>query len=295
MRGQSSIAAIDAGGTSFKCAIVQDNGSILKQWAVNTSAPDETIEACIAAFQSAISEMGTGPVALGIASFGPVELDRTSSDFGTITGTAKPGWQGTQLGRRLAEGLDLPFYLDSDVNAALAAEQRWGEAKAIESAAYMTVGTGIGMGLYINGAFAGRPAHPEFGHVRVERHPQDQAFQGICALHGDCLEGLASASAVTARWGDPRQLSTDDIAWEIEAFYLGQACLNLYLTTRVQRILIGGGLMNVPGLVTRTQDAFDKLLGGYLPILGSDLICFPGLGAQAGVLGAATVALNALN
>lgn len=295
MQNKSIIAAIDAGGTSFKCALVRSDGTIVSAWSVPTTKPDETIQACATSFQREAAVHAAQPIALGIASFGPVDIDPGSPTYGTITGSAKPGWNCTALGPRLSRLLRLPFYLDTDVNAALLAEKKWGAAKDVSSAAYMTVGTGIGVGLYLNGAMAGRPAHPEFGHIRVARHADDQTFAGTCELHGDCLEALASAKSVEARWGDPAGLAADHPAWQIEAHYLGQACLNLYLTTRVERIIVGGGLMQAGHLLAMTAAEFDRLLGDYLPVKGAQIIIAPDLGAHAGVFGGAVTALNALS
>ncbi|MEM9180496.1 MAG: ROK family protein [Pseudomonadota bacterium] len=295
MHSDTIVAAIDAGGTSFKCALVDAKSRVLKAWSVPTMDPDETLAACADTFQSAIAHQSAKPVALGIASFGPVEIDPSSPRYGTITGTAKPGWDGVPIGPTLSATLELPFHLDTDVNAALLAEMRWGAARRLDSAAYMTVGTGIGVGLFLNGALVGRPTHPEFGHIRVQRHPDDQTFEGTCALHGDCLEGLASATAVTARWGPPEALPEDHIGWEIEADYLAQACLNLVLATRVQRIILGGGLMNARHLLARIRERFEVLMGAYLPVAGAETIYAPELGAQAGVLGGAVLALDAIN
>ena len=289
------VAAIDAGGTSFKCALVAGDGTILRAWSVPTTDPDETLSACADSFEVAFKAQNTIPVALGIASFGPVDIDPSSAQYGTITGTAKPGWNHAAIGPRLGAALNLPFHLDTDVNAALAAEMQWGAARRMQSAAYMTVGTGIGVGLFLNDGFVGHPTHPEFGHIRVQRHAEDERFAGVCALHGDCLEGLASARAMAARWGDPADLPEGHMGWEIEADYLAQACLNIYLMTRLQRILIGGGLMNAPHLLGMVRQRFDQLIKGYLPASGRQIICAPGLGAQAGVLGGAVLALNALN
>ncbi|MEL8056939.1 MAG: ROK family protein [Pseudomonadota bacterium] len=295
MTSDTVIAAIDAGGTSFKCALVGADGTFLSAWRVPTGAPDETLSACASSFLTQSQARGVQPAALGIASFGPVDVDPASQTYGVITGTAKPGWNEVPIGPFLSKELGVPFHLDTDVNAALSAEMRWGAAQAARSAAYMTVGTGIGVGLFLNRDLVGRPAHPEFGHIRVARHKDDQAFPGTCDLHGDCLEGLASAKAFEARWGDPRGLSSDHPGWEIEAFYLAQACLNLYLGTRLEKIIIGGGLMQTDGLLAKVQIAFDQLLGDYLPISGKRIILSPGLGEHAGVLGGAVVALRLLS
>lgn len=295
MPDNTIIAAIDAGGTSFKCALVRPDGAIVKAWSVPTSMPDETLTICAASFAKELNVLGEKVAALGIASFGPVQIDPAASDYGTITGTAKPDWQGAAIGPRLGAALGCPIVLDTDVNAALAAEMRWGAGQGVLSAAYMTVGTGIGVGLSLNGGLVGRPTHPEFGHIRVARHPQDTEFQGVCALHGDCLEGLASGPAIQARWGEPTDLPIDHLAWEIEAHYLAQACLNLYLATRLDRIIIGGGVLNASHLLSKVQVAFDALMGDYLPVSGAETICAPDLGAHVGVLGGAVLALSLLN
>lgn len=295
MADETIIAAIDAGGTSFKCALVDLDGTILKSWAIPTSTPDETLTACAESFEAALGPHDASPAALGIASFGPVEIDAAAPAYGTITGTAKPGWDGAAIGPRLSAALGCQFALDTDVNAALAAEMRWGAGQGLSNAAYMTVGTGIGVGLWLNGGPVGRPTHPEFGHIRVARHPEDTRFEGVCTLHGDCLEGLASGPALRARWGDPSDLAVDHPAWHIEAHYLAQACLNLYLATRLERIMIGGGVMNASHLLTKVRAAFDALMGEYLPVSGAEIICAPKLGAQVGVLGGAVLALDLIN
>ena len=295
MQHGECVAALDAGGTSFKCALVTGDGAILSSWAVPTTTVDETLARCAAGFEAAFEAHGKRATALGIACFGPVDIDPRSARFGTILGTAKPGWQNAEIGPRLSAALGMPFFLESDVNAALLAEMEWGAAKDVNSTAYMTIGTGIGAGVYANGDLLGRPTHPEFGHIQVKRHAKDEGFPGTCALHGDCLEGLASAKAVEARWGDPASLAADHVAWEIEAFYLGQACLNLYLLARLERIVLGGGLMQAKHLLPRIVDAFEALMSDYLPVSGAQLIIAPGCGAQAGVLGGAIVALRGLS
>lgn len=295
MKPEPIVAAVDAGGTSLKCALVKADGALIGSWRVPTTTPEETLSACAVAFREMAQAKNVDPIALGIASFGPVDIDPTSSSFGTITGTAKPGWERAPIGPYLSKALGVPLYLDTDVNAALLAEFKWGAAKSLRSAAYMTVGTGIGVGICINGQLLGQPTHPEFGHIRVARHPNDQTFTGTCALHGDCLEGLASAQSFEARWGDPAVVPVDHQAWEIEACYLAQACINLYLMSRLDRIIIGGGLLQANHLYARVTMAFDTMMNDYLPVNGAELITAPGLGEHAGVLGGAVLALEAFN
>lgn len=295
MKLEPVIAAVDAGGTSFKCAFVKADGTLVATWRIPTTTPEETLSACAAAFRELAQAKNVDPVALGIASFGPVDIDPISPSFGTITGTAKPGWDGAPIGPYLSGALGVPFYLDTDVNAALLAEMKWGAAKSLRSAAYMTVGTGIGVGICVNGQLLGQPSHPEFGHIRVARHPSDQTFPGTCALHGNCLEGLASAKSFEARWGEAALVPADHEAWETEAHFLAQACINLYLMTRLDRIILGGGLLQTDHLYAKIAAAFDALMGGYLPVNGAELINAPGLGEHAGVFGGAVLALEAFN
>lgn len=179
------VAAIDAGGTSFKCGLVNSDGSVLREFQVPTGSPQETIAACARGFDAICSDLQLRPLGLGIASFGPVDIDPSSPNYGIISGAAKPDWQGTAIASALGDALALPVVLDSDVNAALVAEQRWGAARGIDRSAYMTVGTGIGVGVSTGEALLGRPEHPDFGHIRVARHPADLSFPGCCTVHGD--------------------------------------------------------------------------------------------------------------
>ncbi len=291
------LGGIDAGGTTFKCALADATGHILDSRRIPVTTPEETIGGCLGFFRETLSARGAKLACLGIASFGPVDVDPLSPDYGTLLATPKPGWSGTRLTQRFFAGLGSPVVLDTDVNGALVAERELGAARGVRSAAYVTVGTGIGAGLFGPGGFLSKPTHPEFGHIRVERHPDDRAFAGVCSFHGACLEGLASAAALTRRHGDPTLLPKDHPAWDIEAFYLAQACLALTLTARPERILLGGGVMLAEGLMPKVRAAFAKLLNGYLDLSEGDietLIQRPGLGDDAGMIGAVTLARHAV-
>lgn len=291
------LGGIDAGGTTFKCALADATGHILETRRIPVTSPEETIGACLGFFREMLTVRGAKLACLGIASFGPVDVDPASPDYGTLLSTPKPGWSRTRLTQRFFAGLSAPVVLDTDVNGALAAERELGAARGRRSAAYVTIGTGIGAGLFGPGGFMSKPAHPEFGHIRVERHPGDHAFEGVCPFHGACLEGLASASALTRRHGDPALLPRNHPAWDIEAFYLAQACLALTLTARPERILLGGGVMLAEGLMAKIRAAFAKLLNGYLELSDADietLIQPPALGDAAGMIGAVTLARQAV-
>lgn len=294
---QPLIAGIDAGGTTFKCAVAAPDGRLLATQRVPVTTPEATIGGCVDFFRWEMKERGAKLGVLGIASFGPIDVDPASPDYGTLFATPKPGWAGTRLSSRFFTALGVPVVLDTDVNGALAAEVDRGAAKGFASAAYITVGTGIGAAVWSAGGFLARPSHPEFGHIRVERHPDDLAFAGTCRFHGACLEGLASAPALAARFGPPEALPADHPVWEMEAFYLAQACATLYLSARPQRILLGGGVMLAEGLVPKVRTAFGRVLNGYLGLTEGDieaLIQRPALGDDAGLFGAITLARQAM-
>lgn len=291
------IGGIDAGGTTFKCALAAPDGRLLATRRVPVTTPDETIGACVDFFRWEARERGGNLIVLGIASFGPIDVDPRSPEYGTLYATPKPGWAGIRLTARFFSALGIPVVLDTDVNGALAAEIDRGAAKGLSRAAYFTVGTGIGASLWGQGGFVASPSHPELGHIRVERHPGDLKFNGVCSFHGACLEGLASAPAIARRFGPPETLSADHPAWEIEAFYLAQGCLALMLMGRPERILLGGGVMQAEGLVPKVRTAFGRLMNGYLGLTDGDiesLIQRPALGDDAGLFGAVTLARQAM-
>ena len=231
------IGGIDAGGTTFKCAVAAPDGRLLATLRVPVTTPEATIGACIDFFRWEMKERGTKLSVLGIASFGPIDVDPASPEYGTLYATPKPGWAGTRLSARFFSALGVPVVLDTDVNGALAAEVDRGAAKGFASAAYITVGTGIGAAVWSAGEFLGKPSHPEFGHIRVERHPWRSRLAGICSFHGACPK---ASPARRSPQGLARRKSASDPAWEIEAFYLAQACAALFYTARPQRILLGG-------------------------------------------------------
>ncbi|WP_291037787.1 ROK family protein [Hyphomonas sp.] len=284
---------IDAGGTTFKCGLADSSGNLIEKTRVPVSSPAETLAGCAEFFRSAGA--GYDLKGLGLASFGPLDVDPGSPDYGMLLKTPKAGWSGAHLRRYFTEALGVDVCVDTDVNGALLAERSLGAAAGTVSAAYITVGTGIGAGIFINGEFAGRPCHPEFGHIPVRRHPRDTRFEGVCPFHGDCLEGVASVSAVRARWGDPEAMSPDHEGWMIVADYLAQACRVLTLTLRLERIIIGGGLSLAPNLIALVRSAYDAQMASYLgenAPSGAQLIDRPLLGDDAGLMGAVLLARN---
>lgn len=278
------VGGIDAGGTTFKCGVKSEAGEWVAKHRVPVTDPQTTIDACVSFFQEAVGDNQLS--GFGIASFGPIDVDLRSPSYGTILTTPKPGWSNTPLRAIISDRLDISVAIDTDVNGALLAEMGYGAAKNATSAAYITIGTGIGAGIAIRGQLVGMPYHPEFGHIRVKRHPKDTDFEGSCPFHGDCLEGLASVTALKQRWGDPVGWGEDHIGWDIAAYYLGQAVTNLFLTLRLDRIVLGGGLMLAPMMLTRVRKEVDELIAGYVNIDASDIVDTPFHGDNAGLEGA---------
>ena len=290
--------AVEAGGTKFVCAIGNDRGDILAQERFPTADPVSTLALTHAFLRDQGRRLGS-LAAIGVASFGPVELNKTSPRYGFIGLTPKAGWSGTEMAGSLAREFRCPVGFDTDVNAAALAERRWGAARDVENLVYVTIGTGIGGGVVVDGAPIHGLMHPEIGHIYPRRHPLDLKFEGVCPFHGDCLEGVASGPAILARTGAMLQaLDETHPQWDIEADYLGQLCAQLVVTVSPQRIILGGGVMNQTRLLPLVRPRLGKWLGGYIDrgeIL-TDIdryVVAPELGENAGVLGALVLAVDA--
>jgi len=290
--------AVEAGGTKFVCAIGDDSGQILAQQRFPTTDPSSTLAAAQAFMQQGVRDFGA-LAAIGVASFGPVELDKNSARYGFIGLTPKAGWSGIDIAGAFARQFSCPIGFDNDVNAAGLAEHRWGAARDVKTLVYLTIGTGIGGGLIIAGAPLHGLMHPEIGHIYPRRHSLDGSFAGICPFHRDCLEGLASGPAILARTGSSLQhLDPSHPQWEIEADYLGQLCALLVVTVSPQRIVMGGGVMNQARLLPLVRLRMLHWLGGYINRSeiqsGADrYVVAPELGDRAGVIGALLLAMDA--
>jgi fructokinase len=298
MHGQARLfGAVEAGGTKFICAIADESGTLLAESRFPTADPDSTLARVRDFFKAGYGDFA--PAALGVACFGPVILDRRAGNYGFIGNTPKAGWSNTDVADMLAREFSCPVGFDTDVNAAALAEHRWGAGSDTQNLVYLTVGTGIGGGVLIEGAALHGLMHPEIGHIHPRRHELDTNFAGVCPFHGDCLEGLASGPAIFARTGSELQrLDAAHVQWEIEADYLGQLCAQLVLTLSPQRIILGGGVM-AESLFPMVRRRTLHWLGGYIDrreILNSieRYIVPPALGARAGVLGALCLAVDAL-
>jgi len=291
------VGGIEAGGTKFVCAVGAGPDDVRAEVRVPTTTPAETLGRVVAFFagQAAVAPLA----ALGIASFGPIDLDPRSPTFGFVTTTPKAGWRGVDLAGPFRRALGVPVAVDTDVNAAALAEQRWGAGRGLATLVYVTVGTGIGGGVVVDGRPLHGLVHPEIGHVRVPHDRTRDPFSGVCPAHGDCWEGLAAAPALAARWGRaPESLPDDHPAWALQAHYLALGLANLVLTLSPERLVLGGGVMARAPLYPLVRAGISALLAGYLasPALNAGLgryLVPPALGERAGVLGALLLAQRA--
>jgi len=286
---------IEAGGTKFACAVGTAPDDIIAEATIPTTTPDDTITRTISFFRKFQSQV----VAIGVGSFGPIDLDRSSETFGYITNTPKSGWAQTPIICKLGRALNVPLVFDTDTNAAALGEAIWGIGKGLQTILYLTIGTGIGGGVVIDRKVLHGMLHPEIGHLRLPHDWKTDPFPGACPYHGDCLEGLASGPAVAKRWGTTAEsLPSNHQAWSLEATYLALALTNLILTLSPQRIILGGGIMQRETLFQSIRTRVKELLNGYvharqIEVSIEEYIVPPQLGQKAGVYGAIALAKGA--
>jgi fructokinase len=285
---------VETGGTWCVCVVGTGPEEIVSEEQFPTSRPEETLAHIVEFFRA-----GPAPEAIGIGSFGPVDLDPRSPTWGHVTTTPKPGWQQVAVAPVIRDQLGVPVAFDTDVNAAAVGEHRWGAGRDTEALCYLTVGTGIGAGLIIDGRPVHGLVHPEVGHIRIPRRRDSESFAGVCPIHGDCWEGLASGPAIAERWRvSPQELADDHPAWKMEAGYLALGILSIVLIASPARVIVGGGVMERLPLLGMVRRQLRELIAGYLeaPLLGEQIDSYvvrPALGDRAGVLGAIALAQDA--
>ncbi len=291
------LGAVEAGGTKILCLVGSDLDHIVAQTRIPTGKPAETLAQVLAFFQQ--EEACGGPLAaIGITSFGPLELRRSHPRYGFIRTSPKPGWSDIDMVGPIRRALGVPVGFDTDVNGAALGEGRWGAARGLDTFVYLTVGTGIGAGAVVDGRVIHGLGHPEMGHLSVPRQPGDD-FAGDCPFHADCLEGMASGAAIAARWGRPaEQLDGDElqVAVQLEAAYLAAGLRNIVYSIAPRRIVIGGGVAGLPGLFPLLSARLSESLAGYpgLPEHAADDFVVPAtLGPLAGPAGALVLADHA--
>ena len=296
MRNAGRIAGVELGGTKA-VALLWEDGSVVDEVRVPTRDPETTFDGLRVELDG---WWDTRPFdAIGIASFGPVTLDPLATDFGCIRTTPKPGWSGTPVVPYLARLFACPIGIDTDVNAAALAEYRWGCGQGADSLVYLTIGTGVGGGVLLEGRPLHGRLHPELGHLLIRRQPGD-GFPGHCAFHGDCAEGLLSGPALQARFGIvPSKVPAEDSRWNPVIGDLAEFLAVVIHSLSPNRILIGGGVgLGAPWIVDRIPARLLPILGGYYPEVDERalpaMITPPGLGDAAGPLGAIAIGLAAL-
>lgn len=252
------LGALEARGSKMICAVGTEEGTILEQTIIPTGEPNETMEAVISYFRDKDIE------ALGIASFGPVDVHKNSLSYGYILDTPKEAWQHFDLVGTIKRALQVPVELETDMNGACLGEMTFGIARGLDSVVYVSIGTGIGAGVAVNGSLLHGMLHPEAGHMLLRRHPRD-GYEGICPFHATCFEGLASGPAIAERWGRPaEELTGDAKVWEMESHYIAQAMVNLILVMSPRIIILGGGVMKQELLFPMIRERVKKILNEYL-------------------------------
>ena len=284
--------ALEAGGTKMVCAVGNAQGKILDRVSIPTRTPEETMPEMLNFFR------GKELAAIGIGCFGPIDLDRRSPGYGTIMSSPKLSWRNFGIYRRFREELGLPVGIDTDVNAAALGEAVWGCTREVSNSIYITVGTGVGLGVIINGRPYHGMIHPEGGHIFMDRRPDDPMVRGVCPYHPNCLEGLASGPAIERRWGRKAEELADCTAvWEMEAYYMAQAICSYIMMISPERIILGGGVMHQEQMLPLVRREVHRQLRGYIQGKGLDdldnYIVPVSLGDNQGVMGAVKLAMDA--
>ena len=291
------IAGIEAGGTKFIVSLGTTTGRIIAQQAIATTTPQEVMPQVIQCLKRFHQQQAF--TAIGIGCFGPIDPNPASRTYGHITTTPKQAWQHYDIVGAVKQAFPLPIGFDTDVNGAALGECYWGQAQGLGCVVYITVGTGVGIGVVINGQPLHGAMHPEGGHLLIPQQQEDN-FVGVCPFHGNCLEGLVSGPALLQRVGvrTPAEIPVEHPAWALQAHYLSYAAMNYILTLAPQRIIWGGGVMQQPGLLEQIRRNTTTALAGYVD---NDMtknmaqsMMYASLGQQTGVLGSLAIAVSIL-
>lgn len=289
MEEAEMFGAIEAGGTKFVCAVGDERGNIIDRLQIPTTVPEETMTEVIEFFKKHSLN------AIGVGSFGPIDVNSESPNYGMITTTPKLPWRNYPIVQALKDAFSLPIGFNTDVNAAALGEATLGAAKGLDSCIYITIGTGIGAGAVVQGKILQGLSHPEMGHILVRRHHNDK-YHGKCPYHKDCLEGLAAGPAIEERWGKKGiDLVDQKEVWDLEGYYIAQALMQYILIISPKRIILGGGVMKQKQVFASIYKYLQELLNDYvtLPDLKTYIVS-PGLGDHAGITGALLLAHQAV-
>ena len=291
MEKNMKLGALEAGGTKMVCAIGNENGEIFEQQSFPTETPEITLPKLVGYFKERDIE------ALGIGCFGPIDVHKDSPTYGYITTTPKIAWQNCDMVGAFRE-LNVPIGFDTDVNGSVLGEYTWGIGRGLHSCIYITIGTGVGVGIIADGKLLHGMLHAEGGHVLLTKHPDD-TYKGRCPFHPNCFEGLCAGPAVEERWGKKgTELADQTEVWEMEAFYIAQALVDYAMVLSPQRIILGGGIMHQTQLLPLIREEFKKQLNGYLKTKEiEDLdqyIVVQSLDDKQGIMGALKLAMMEL-
>ena len=283
--------ALEAGGTKMVCAIGDENGKILEQISIPTITPEETMPKVVEYFK------GKDIKSIGIACFGPIDLNKESETYGYITSTPKKGWGNYNIVGFVKEALGVPVGFDTDVNGSLLGEATYGCARGLSDAVYFTIGTGVGGGVITNGKLLHGMMHPELGHIRIGKRDYDKGAS-ICPFHDDCFEGLACGPSIEKRWGRKAiELADNDEVWKLEADYIGRALVNFCLTLSPKKIILGGGVMHQKQLFPLIRKSFEENMAGYIKAKElenlEEYIVPASLNDDQGIMGAIKLAIDA--
>ncbi|NQT25293.1 ROK family protein [candidate division KSB1 bacterium] len=299
------VGAIEAGGTKFVCA-VGTNPQDLNRIEFPTGDRPAHVLSEVTNWLGEQQRRRGRLQAIGIGSFGPVDLNSNSPSYGFITSTPKPGWRNTDIAGFVHQKFpDLPIGFDTDVNAAALGEYYWGNGIGLEDFVYITIGTGIGAGGLVGGHLLHGLVHPEMGHMLLPRVPGD-TFEGVCPFHdGACWEGLCSGPALMNRSGIlASNLPSEHEAWKFETQYIAYAVANIVCILSPRRVILGGsvrkaGLLGSDRFFQMIREKVQIVLNGYIvsPALSEDISGFivpPLLGDDAGICGAIALAQEAI-
>ena len=253
--------ALEAGGTKMVMAVGDENGRIVEQKTIPTTTPEETMPQIVEYFKEKIEEKGI--VALGVGAFGPVDVVKSSPTYGHILNTPKLAWKNYNLVGALEKELGIPVGLDTDVNGSCLGEMTYGCAKGLDTVVYITIGTGIGAGIAVDGKLLHGMLHPEAGHILIVKNSHDPG-KSVCPYHDSCFEGLASGPSIEARWGKKAvELVDKMIVWELESEYIAKGLVNMILTLSPQKIILGGGVMHQEQLFPMIRSKVTAMLNDY--------------------------------
>lgn len=276
---------VELGGTKIICAVSKDSLNVVDKKRIPTTSPKETLEKIFKFFDKYVL------ISLGISSFGPIDTNKQSKTYGYITSTPKEKWSNFNLLNKIKERYKVPTHWTTDVNAAAYGEYKLGHDKNYSSCLYLTVGTGIGGGMIIKDSILSEHNHPEMGHIIIRKHPNDN-FSGVCPFHENCLEGLASGTAIEQRMGiKGENIEQNNFFWDIESYYIAQSLVNFYLILKPEIIILGGSVMNQQKILPKVRQQFKSLINNYLPLPNLDhYIVSPKLEDDSGIIGSLLLA-----